>query len=119
MMSRYHVQLRYFPGDAWGDIREKDLRELADTLGLTIGYEKIENRERRGDLLMENTMDKTIEEISQEVITVSGDAEEVFSEGLKALFKKYRCPRTVYSLLGSNEAGKKIADSLMDLHGGW
>jgi len=118
-MSQYTVQLRYFPGDAWGDIREEELRSLADNFGLAIGYERIEARERRGDLLMENTMDKTIEEISQEVITVSGDEEEGFSEGLKALFKKYRCPRTVYSLLGSNEAGKKIADSLMDLYGGW
>jgi hypothetical protein len=118
-MSRYHVQLRYFPGDVWGDIQEKELWDLGDKFGLTIGYERIENREKHGDLLMENTMDKTIEEISQEVITVSSDREEVFSDGLKALFKKYRCPRTVYSLLGSNEAGKKIADSLMDLYGGW
>jgi hypothetical protein len=119
MMNRYYVQLRYFPGDAWGDIQEEELRSLADKFGLTIGYERVENREKHGDLLMENTMDKTIEEISQEVITVSGDQEGVFSEGLKTLFKKYRCPRTVYSLLGSNEAGKKIANSLMDLYGGW
>jgi hypothetical protein len=118
-MSEYHVRLRYFPGDTLEDVREEDLREVAREFGLSIGYEKVENRERRGDLLMENTMDKTIEEITQEVVTVSGNQESNFSEGLKALYKKYRSPRTVYSLLGSNEHGEKIAKGLMDLYGGW
>ena len=118
-MTEYMVRLRYFPGDALADIREEALQALAGEFGLTIGYEKIENRKRQGDLLMENAMDKTIEEISQEVITVSGHQAEPFSNGLKALYKKYRCPRTVYSLLGSNPAGEKIAKSLMDLYGGW
>jgi hypothetical protein len=118
-MSQYTVLLRYFPGDLLEEIRKEDLQALGKEFGLSIDYEKIENRERSGTLLMENTMDKTIEEISQEVITVSGDAEGGFSEGLKALYKKYRCPRTVYSLLGSNPAGEKIAKNLMDLYGGW
>jgi hypothetical protein len=119
MMSDYYVRLRYFPGDALDEIREEDLQALAGKFGLSMGYEKIENRQRQGEILLENTMDKTIEEISQEVITVSGNQENNFSEGLKALYKKYRCPRTVYSLLGSNQAGEKIAKNLMDPYGGW
>jgi hypothetical protein len=118
-MNQYYVRLRYFPGDSLEEIRKEDLQDLAREFGLSIDYEKIENRQRQGELLMENTMDKTIEEISQEVITVSGNQEGHFSEGLKALYNKYRCPRTVYSLLGSNEAGEKIAKRLMDLYGGW
>jgi len=97
-MSEYFVKLRYYPGDA---------------------YEKIENREIKEGLLMENTLEKKIEEISQEVITVSGDKEKRFSDCIRALYKRYRCPRTVYSLLGSNEAGEKIAKGLMNLYGGW
>ena len=68
---------------------------------------------------MENTLDRRIEDITQEVITVSGDREEKFSECIRALYIKYRCPRTAYSLLGSNEAGQKIAKGLMNLYGGW
>jgi hypothetical protein len=70
-------------------------------------------------LLMEDTLDKQIEDISQEVISISGDRERKFSDCIRALYKKYRCPRTVYSLLGSNEAGEKIAKGLMNNYGGW
>jgi hypothetical protein len=68
---------------------------------------------------MENTLDKRIEDISQEVITVSGDREVKFSNCIRALYKKYRCPRTVYSLSGSNVAGEMVAKGLVDTYGGW
>ena len=118
-MSEYFVQLRYYPGDPLKAIKEDDLKVLAQEYGLSIGYEKIDHRQRQGELWMENTMDKPIEEISQEVISVSGNQEAPFFDGIKALYQSYRCPRTVYSLLGSNEAGEKIAKGLMDIHGGW
>mgnify|MGYP005838460425 CR=1 FL=1 len=118
-MTEYLVKLRYFPGDALEKIKGKDLKGLAGKYGVQISYEKIENRQKEGYLLMENTLDKKIEEISQEVITVSGDREKKFSDCIRALYKKYRCPRTVYSLLGSNKAGEKIAKGLMDIYGGW
>ena len=118
-MSEYLVKLRYYPGDPWEEIREKELQALAQKCGVKISYEKIENREMKAGLLMENTLDKRIEDITQEVITVSGDREEKFPECIRALYKKYRCPRTAYSLLGSNEAGQKIAKGLMNLYGGW
>ena len=95
------------------------MKNLTRKYGVRISYEKIENREIKEGLLMENTLEKKIEEISQEVITVSGDKEKRFSDCIRALYKRYRCPRTVYSLLGSNEAGEKIAKGLMNLYGGW
>ena len=118
-MSEYLVKLRYYPGDAWEEIRQGDLQSLAREYGMKISFEKIENREMKGNLLMENTLDKRIEDITQEVITVSGDQEKQFSACIQALYKKYRCPRTAYSLLGSNEAGQRIAKGLMNLYGGW
>jgi hypothetical protein len=118
-MTEYFVKLRYYPGDALEEIKEGDLKSLARKHGMQISYEKIENRQMKQGLLMENTLDKQIEDISQEVITVSGDREGKFSDCIRALYKKYRCPRTVYSLLGSNEAGEKIAKGLMNIYGGW
>ena len=118
-MSEYFVRLRYYPGDSWEEINENDLKTFAKEYGVNIAYEKIENREMKNGLRMEKTLDKRIEDISQEVITLSAGKEDSFSNCIIALYKKYRCPRTPYSLLGSNDAGQKIAKRLMDLHGGW
>ncbi len=118
-MTKYFAKLRYYPGDPLEVIREKDLKGFEREYGVKISYEKIEKREMKGSLLMERTLDSRIEDISQEVITMSADQENNFSDCLIALYKKYRCPRTPYSLLGSNEAGQKIAKKLMNVHGGW
>ena len=118
-MTEYLVKLRYYPGDALEKIKAGDLKTLAGKCGVQISYEKIENRQIKDGLLMEDTLSKKIEEISQEVITVSGDREKKFSDCIREIYKRYRCPRTVYSLLGSNGAGEKIAKGLMNLHGGW
>lgn len=99
-MTEFYVKLRYFPGDPLEQIREKDLQSLGKDHKVKISYEKIENRVLQDGLLMENTMDKPIEEISQEVITVSSDSEGDFSACMKKLYEKYRCPRASYSLLG-------------------
>ena len=101
------------------EIRTEDLKSFEKNYQVEISYEKIENRIMQNGLLMENTMDKPIEEISQAVITVSSDSESAFSACIKALYKKYRCPRTSYSLWGSNDAGQKIAKGLMNIYGGW
>jgi hypothetical protein len=118
-MTEYFVKLRYYPGDPLEEIREGDLKSLGQKYGVKISYEKIEKREMKDGLLMEKTLDSRIEDITQEVITVSGDREGNFSDCIRALYRKYRCPRTAYSLLGSNEAGQKIAKELMNLYGGW
>jgi len=118
-MSRYFAKLRYYPGDPLEEIREEDLKSFTREYGVNISYEKIENREMKDGLLMEKTLDKRIEDISQEVITLSSDQEDDFSNCIIALYKKYRCPRTAYSLMGSNDAGQKVAKELMNIHGGW
>jgi hypothetical protein len=118
-MNRYIVKLRHFPGDPLEEIREEDLRCFERDYGVAISYEKIENRVLENGMLVEQTMDKHIEDISQEIVTVSSDSDQGFQACIKAIYKKYRCPRTSYGLLGSNEAGQKIAKALMDVYGGW
>ncbi len=118
-MTEYLVKLRYYQGDPLEKIKQKDLKTFSDKYGIQISYMRIENRQMKEGLLLENTVDKRIEDISQEVITISGDREKKFSDCIRALYQKYRCPRTVYRLLGSNEEGEKIAKGLMDLYGGW
>jgi hypothetical protein len=118
-MNKYLVALRYYPGDPLEDIRIDDLKILEKEYRVKISWAKKENREMKDGLLMERTLDKRIEDITQEVITVASEQEENFSDCIIALYKKYRCPRTPYALLGSNEAGQKIAKKLMDKHGGW
>jgi len=118
-MTKFFVKLRYYPGDPLEEIKEEDLKTFERAYGVNISYEKIDSREMKEGLLMERTLDKRIEDISQEIITVSSDKEDNFSNCIVALYKKYRCPRTPYSLLGSNDAGEKIAKKLMNMHGGW
>ena len=120
-MSEYYVKLRYFPGDPLEQIREEDLKSLEKNHKVKISYEKIEKREMKNGMLMEDTMKGHIEDITQEVVTVTGDDEKSFTDSIRALYKKYRCPRTAYSLMGSNEAGRKISWALMETPGvgGW
>jgi hypothetical protein len=120
-MTKIMTKLRYFPGDSLDEIRKIDLEKIGKQFGMVISYEKIEKREMKDGLLMENTIHSKIEEITQEVVTVEGDQEKKFSDCIRALYKKYRCPRTSYSLMGSNEAGQKIAWGLMEEPGigGW
>jgi hypothetical protein len=118
-MANYMVKLRYYVGDPLEDIKIEDLKKIGKQYGTDISYEKIENREMKNGLLMEETMNKRIEDISQEVVTVVGDDEKKFSDCIRALYKKYRSPRTAYSLMGSNETGRKIAWELMEVCSGW
>jgi hypothetical protein len=118
-MTEYLVKLRYYPTDPLVEIKREDLNDIETKYRVEIDYEKIENRVLQNGLLMEETMDKPLDEISQEVITVSSDRADVFRKCIIALYEKYRCPRTVYSLLGSSETGGRIARRLMDDYGGW
>lgn len=101
------------------EIKDEDLKKFEKEFGVCISYQKIENRELKDGLLMEETLGKSLEDISQEVITISSDKEDNFSNCLIALYKQYRSPRTVYSFLGSNDAGQRIAKKLMNTYGGW
>ncbi len=118
-MSEYLVKLRYYPTDPLVEILEADLKSIGNLYGVEIGYEQIDNRVLQDGLLMEETMDKSLEEITQEVITVSSKSEDALRDCLIILYRKYRCPRTFYSMIGSSEAGHKIARGLMKQYGGW
>ncbi len=118
-MAEYLVKLRYYPEDPLVKMLEEDLKRIGNEYGVEIGYEQIDNRVLQDGLLMEETMDKPLEEITQEVITVSSNSEDAFRDCLIMLYQKYRCPRTVYSLVGSSEAGQRMARGLMNRYGGW
>jgi len=120
-MAKFLVKLRYYPGDPLEAIKVGDLEKIGKQYGMDISYEKIEKREMKNGMLMEDTMKGHIEDITQEVVTVAGDDEKSFTDSIRALYKKNRCPRTAYSLMGSNAAGRKISWTLMETPGvgGW
>ena len=119
-MGKYTVHLRYYPGDPLEEILLEDLNKIGATYGVAITFQRIDNRSRRDGKLREDTLGKAIEEISQDVITVDGDDEEMFRKALMALYEKYRSPRTPYGLWGSSPDGERIAKAVMEeTGGGW
>ncbi len=112
----YLVKLRYYPGDALQAIREEDLQALAAKESLTIGLEKIE-----GEMTPkgEKTLDKDLETISQTVISLETDSEDSLKNALRGVIRKYRSPRTVFSLWGSNQEGEKVAWRIIEELDGW
>jgi len=120
-MTELVAKLRWFPGDPLVEIREDDLRKLSDQYGVALSLEQVSGPTgvTEEEVSREETMDSTIEEITQTVITVSSDEETAFRETLKELFRTYRSPRTVYGTWGSSEKGKDIVDDLMDENDGW
>ncbi len=118
-MENFHVKLRYYPGDPLEEIRETDLKAIESEYGGKIELEKIDNRKLKDGLLMEETLDMPLESISQDVISITANDEEILRNCIIALYKKYRSPRTLYSFVGSSEKGAKIAKELIEEHGGW
>ncbi|UCH51718.1 MAG: hypothetical protein JSV54_02885 [Chloroflexota bacterium] len=119
------AKIRYHPlGPSAGPfvpIRENVLESIAKKHGIKISMEEIvgKNRQGTGDAIREETMDSTIEEISQTVITVSSEDEKAFRGAVRALIDKYGAPRTTYSTWGSTERGKWIVAELCDEADGW
>ncbi|MBW2040021.1 MAG: hypothetical protein JRI46_10610 [Deltaproteobacteria bacterium] len=113
---RYLVKLRYYPGDPLQEITEEDLRNISERWGLRIGLEEVRGDREGGQ---EQTLDKDMEEITQTVITVAGDHAPSLRKGLKELIERYRAPRTVYALWGSNPAGEQIAWEIIEEMDGW
>jgi hypothetical protein len=124
-MSDITVKLRYFPlGPVVGTavpIRTGDLDAIAGKHGVTITLEKIKgkNSQVQGESIREETMESTVEEITQEVITVTSQDEVSFRKAVGELIRKYRAPRTVYATLGSNEEGKRLLSRISDEYDGW
>ena len=125
-MEDLTVKLRYFPLDPVAapphPIRADDLKKIAGETGAQITLESIVNKSRtvQGDTMREDTMDCHIEEVSQDVITVSAGDEEAMRAAIGALFKLYRAPRTVFGTWGSSPKGRDLVLRYCDEAGdGW
>ena len=113
---RYLVKFRYYPGDPLLEIREADLQGIADKWGLKITFATVRGDVKEGH---EATLDKDLEVITQSVITIEGDEESSLRGGLREIILRYRSPRTVYALWGSNPAGQAIATEIIEERDGW
>jgi len=119
-MGEYTAQLRYYPGDPLEKIRQEDLDRIAEACGVNASFERIENRVLRDGLMQEETLDKTIEEMTQDVITIGSDDEGKFRLAILAVYEKYRSPRTPYSFWGSSQKGERVAKAIAEeTGGGW
>jgi hypothetical protein len=119
------AKLRYFPLDPVAGppapIRKEDLDRIAAETGAAISLHNVvaRNRTTSGGIVREETMDSTMDEVSQDVITVSSDHETAFRSAIRSLIKLYRAPRTVYATWGSNEKGATLVSELCDEDDGW
>jgi len=113
---QYLVKLRYYPGDPLQAITEKDLQALAAKWSLKVGHEAIQGEMTSSG---EKTLDRDIEIISQTVISLETDSEEILRNSLREVIRIYRSPRTVFSLWGSNEEGEKVAWQEIEERDGW
>ena len=124
-MEELIAVLRYFPLDPVTNppnpIRKADLDKIARETGADIALDSVSNKDRTvdGDVIREETMNSAIEEVSQEVITVSAGDETAFRSAVRALFKLYRAPRTVFGTWGSSPRGREIVFRLCDEYDGW
>ncbi len=119
-MGKYSVRLRYYAGDPLEEIRWEDVQRIAEAHGVEASFQRVDERILRDGMMREETLDKTIEEICQDVITIEADDETRLRRALTAVYEKYRSPRTPYSFWGSNPEGERIAKALADeTGGGW
>jgi hypothetical protein len=119
-MGEYTAQLRYYAGDPLEEIRQEDLGRIQEACGVKAAFERIENRVLRDGLMQEETLDKTIEEMTQDVITIESDDEDNFRQAILAVYEKYRSPRTPYGFWGSTQEGERIAKAVAEeTGGGW
>ena len=124
-MGEIIAKMRWYPlGPAAGPsvpIKKGDLDQIAREHGVSISVEEVEGKNSKevDSVLREETMDSTLEEITQTVVTVSSEDEGAFLEAVRALIKKYRAPRTTYATWGSTERGKQIVAELADEEDGW
>jgi hypothetical protein len=125
IMPEIMAKIRWHPlGPAAGPfvpITKKELDSIARKNGVSISVEEIggKNRQEVGDVIKEETMDSTVEEISQTVVTVFAEDERAFRGAVRALIDKYGGPRTTYSTWGSTDRGKWIVAELCDEDDGW
>ena len=125
MMAEIMAKLRYHPlGPVCGPfvpVKKDALDRIARQHGVSISLEEVvgKNRKDVGGVIQEETMDSTIEEISQTVVAISAENEGAFRRAVRALIKKYRAPRTTYATWHSTDKGKWIVAELSDEEDGW
>jgi len=114
-------KLRYYPGDALVEIRQEDLEKIANQYKVHITVDDVKGKDffTEGKMVLEETGNKPLEEVTQTVITVSAPTEHAFKECLLRIIDKYRAPRTVYSTWGSDERAKEIFQEVADQWDGW
>ena len=124
-MEELTAVLRYFPLDPVTNppnpLRQADLDRIARETGTTITLAAVVGKSRtvKGDAIREDTMNSAIEEVSQDVITVTSNDEKPLTLAVRALFKLYRAPRTVFGTWGSSPRGREIIYRLCDEYDGW
>jgi hypothetical protein len=114
-------KLRWYPGDALVEIMAEDLKKIAHQCGVNITLNEIKGKDffTEGEIVLEETGKETLEEVTQTVVTILAPAEDAFRECLLRIINKYRAPRTVYSMWGSDERAKKIFQEVADAWDGW
>ena len=124
-MEELTAVLRYFPLDPVTNppnpIRQADLDRIARETGTMITLAAVVGRSRtvEGDTIREDTMNSAIEEVSQDVITIAAQDEKALTLAVRALFRFYRAPRTVFGSWGSSPRGREIVYRLCDEYDGW
>jgi hypothetical protein len=115
-------KLRWYPGDALVEIRHEDLKKIADQCGVNITVNEVVENDfiaERKIVLEKGGKDLLLEEVPQTIVTISAPNEHTFRECLLKVIEKYRAPRTVYSMWGSDERAKEIFQELADAWDGW
>lgn len=120
-MREIVAMMRWYPGDVLIPMDEGDLQRVAAKCGVKVTMEKIvgSNCYEDGGILREETMDATIEGVTQTVVTVSSEDEAAFRGCVAGIIKMYRAPRTVFALTGSNERGEHIVKEIAEEDDGW
>jgi len=112
----YLVKFRYYPGDPLVPIDHETLNEISKNYGIDLCLQEITGAFNDS---WEETLDKDLETITQTVITVRGKSREAVRLAMKDLIRRYRAPRTVFSLTGSNPAGATLAWDIIEEEDGW
>ena len=114
-------KLRWYPGDALVVIRREDLEKIADQCGVNVILDEVKGKDlyAEGKMVLEETGNRPLEEVTQIVVTISASTEHAFRECLLKIIDKYRAHRTVYSTWGSDERAKEIFEELANAWDGW
>ncbi len=114
-------KLRWYPGDALVEIKQEDLGKIANRCGVNIALDEVKGMDlsTEGKMVLEETGNKPLEEVTQTVVTISAPTEHAFKECLLRIIDKYRAPRTVYSTWNSDERAKEIFQEVADAWDGW